>query len=263
MSIATALTALNSDVVNARNKIAEMGGAVTPNGGTSQLSADIATIPQGGGELPELTNPAEVGDVVSGKEYINGAGVKQAGTLVVCDTVDVVESVGSSGVGLEVEIESTADGSASMLTLPETNLLPDNIASGVNIFGVLGSAKTLRIESGTITPAEDTAALELPCTASPKMFVVLATDATMDSITADNVAAMVSAAGYGKTFPTGTDGSHNDSIIAAVTLHLASGKISVSGVTCAVSPSVTVGVYSSYRWKAGLEYQWTAYYWED
>lgn len=50
MSIATALTALNSDVVNARNKIVEMGGEVTPNGGTSQLSADIATIPQGGGE---------------------------------------------------------------------------------------------------------------------------------------------------------------------------------------------------------------------
>ena len=50
MSIATALTALNSDVVNARNKIVEMGGAVTPNGGTSQLSDDIATIPQGGGE---------------------------------------------------------------------------------------------------------------------------------------------------------------------------------------------------------------------
>lgn len=50
MSIATALTALNSDVVNARNKIVEMGGAVTPNGGTSQLSADIATIPQVGGE---------------------------------------------------------------------------------------------------------------------------------------------------------------------------------------------------------------------
>ena len=50
MSIATVLTALNSDVVNARNKIVEMGGAVTPNGGTSQLSADIATIPQVGGE---------------------------------------------------------------------------------------------------------------------------------------------------------------------------------------------------------------------
>lgn len=51
MSIATALTALNVDVENARDKIAEMGGTVTPNGGTSQLAADIATIPQGGETL--------------------------------------------------------------------------------------------------------------------------------------------------------------------------------------------------------------------
>lgn len=51
MSIATALTALNSDVVNARNKIVEMGGAVTPKGGTNQLATDIATIPQGGETL--------------------------------------------------------------------------------------------------------------------------------------------------------------------------------------------------------------------
>ena len=50
MSIAIALTALSADVGNARDKIAEMGGTVTPNGGTSQLAADIATIPQGGGE---------------------------------------------------------------------------------------------------------------------------------------------------------------------------------------------------------------------
>lgn len=242
--------------------------AVTAKGGTaaddlSGLPAAIESITSGGGALPVLTNPAAAGDVIAGKEYIDGNGKKKAGTLVVCDTVEVVESVGSSGVGVDVVIESTADGSTAMLTLPEENLTAENIKSGVSIFGVVGTAKILRVETGTITPAEDTASLELPCTASPKMFVVLATDATMDSITADNVAAMVSAAGYGKTFPTGTDGSHNDSIIAAVTLHLASGKISVSGVTCAVSPSVTVGAYSSYRWKAGLEYQWTAYYWED
>ena len=51
MSIATALTALNADVENARNKIAEMGGTVTTNGGTSQLATDIATIPQDGETL--------------------------------------------------------------------------------------------------------------------------------------------------------------------------------------------------------------------
>lgn len=228
----------------------------------SQMPAAIESIPSGG-DLPKLTTPAEVGHVLAGKEYIDGNGNKQTGTLVVCDTIQEVETTGLPGVGVQVELQSTADGSSMTMTLPEPNLLPENIKSGVSIFGVLGSAKTMRVETGTITPAEDTASLELPCTASPKMFVVQATDAAMDSITADNVAAMVSAAGYGKTFPTGTDGSHKDRIIAAVTLHLASGKISVSGATCAVSPSVTVGAYSSYRWKAGLEYQWTAYYWED
>ena len=250
-----------------RTILHDSGQAIHYKGGTpaddlSGLQDAIASIPTGV-VLPELTTPAEVGHVVAGKEYIDGNGNKRAGTLVVCDTVAEVDTFGSSGVGVNVEIESTADGSTKMLTLPEPNLVAENIVAGSSIFGVPGTAKKLRVETGTITPAEDTASLELPCTASPKMFVVLATDATMDSITADNVAAMVSAAGYGKTFPTGTDGSHNDRIIAAVTLHLASGKISVSGVTCAVSPSVTVGVYSSYRWKAGLEYQWTAYYWED
>ena len=213
--------------------------------------------------LPELDNPASIGDVIVGKEYIDGAGAKQTGALVVCDTVAVAETVGRSGVGLEVEIESTADGSTKILTLPEPNLLPENIVVGSSIFGVPGTAKKLRVEAGTITPAEDAASLALPCTANPKMFVVQATDAAMDSIIADNVAARVSAAGYGKTFPTGTDGAHKDSNLAAVTMHLTSGSISFGGVLCKVSASVNVGVYSIYRWKAGVEYQWTAYYWED
>lgn len=51
MSIATILTALSADVENARQAIINRGGTVTPNGGTSQLSADIATIPQGGTQL--------------------------------------------------------------------------------------------------------------------------------------------------------------------------------------------------------------------
>ena len=253
----TELTAIKAD---SNAAVAAKGG--TPADNLLGLPAAIASIPSGG-ELPELTDPAAESDVLAGKEYIDASGAKKAGTLVVCDSIEAVETIGVPGVGLNVDIESPVDGSAGELKIPEQHLLPENIKSGVSIFGVPGTAKTLRVETGTITPAEDSASLALPCTANPKMFVVQATDAAIDSIIADHVAAMVSAAGYGKTFPTGTDGSHKDSIIAAVTLHLASGKISVSGVTCAVSPSVTVGVYSSYRWKAGMEYQWTAYYWED
>ena len=228
----------------------------------SQMAGKIANIPTGG-ELPVLSSPAQAGHVVAGKEYIDASGNKQTGTLVICDSVHTVETFGEAGIGVHAKIESTVDKSTDILTLQDPNFKPENIKRGISIFNVTGSVKEIRTETGTITPAEDSASLALPCTANPKMFVVQATDAAMDSIIADHAAAMVSAVGWWKTFPTGTDGAHEGKNIAAVTIHLASGKIGVSGVTCEVSASVTVGVYSTYRWKAGVEYQWTAYYWED
>lgn len=47
MTIASALTALNTDIVNARTAITNKGGTVTSGGGSSQLATDIATIPGG------------------------------------------------------------------------------------------------------------------------------------------------------------------------------------------------------------------------
>ena len=88
--------------------------------------------------MPELTTPAEVGHVLAGKEYIDGNGNKRAGTLVVCDSVVAVEDVGIAGTGVSLEFKSTADGSTNTLTLPEPNLLPENIVDGASIFGVLG-----------------------------------------------------------------------------------------------------------------------------
>ena len=242
--------------------------AVTAKGGTaaddlSGLPAAIESITSGGGALPVLTNPAAAGDVIAGKEYIDGNGDKKAGTLVVCDTIEEVECLGIAGTGVSVDIESSADGSGKTMTLQEPNLAAENIVVGSSIFGVPGTAKKLRVETGTITPAEDSASLALPCTAYPKMFVVMATDAAMGSITADNVAAMVSAAGCWKTFKIGKDGAYKDNNLAVATIHITSGSISFGGVICKVSESVNVGVYSIYRWKAGVEYQWTAYYWED
>lgn len=233
-------------------------GSILP----SQMAGKIANIPTSG-ELPVLSSPAGVGHVVAGKEYIDALGNKQTGTMVICDSVNNVEEVGEAGIGVHVKIESTVDKSSDVLTLQDPNFKPENIKSGISIFNVTGSVKEIRTETGTITPAEDSASLALPCTANPKMFVVQTTNTALDSIIADNAAAMVSAVGCWKAFPTGTDGAHVDKNIAAVTVHITSGKIAVSGVTCEVSASVTVGVYSTYRWKAGVEYQWTAYYWED
>lgn len=48
MTIASALTALNTDITNARAAITAKGGTVTANGGSSQLATDITTIPSSG-----------------------------------------------------------------------------------------------------------------------------------------------------------------------------------------------------------------------
>ena len=100
---------------------------------------------------PELTNPAAAGDVIAGKEYIDGAGAKQEGTLVVCDTVQVDGYFGDNGYGLSVNLVSVIDGSEKTLELPEPNLKSENIISGVSIFGIAGTAKT--IEEITVTTA--------------------------------------------------------------------------------------------------------------
>ena len=105
---------------------------------------------------PELTNPAAAGDVIAGKEYIDGAGAKQEGTLVVCDTVQVDGYFGDNGYGLSVNLVSIIDGSEKTLELPEPNLKPENIKNGVSIFGIAGSAKT--IEEITVTTACSVAA---------------------------------------------------------------------------------------------------------
>ena len=104
----------------------------------SEMRPAILAIPTGAA-LPELTDPAEVGHVVAGKEYIDGNGNKRAGTLVVCDTIEEVETIGVPGTGVSVYIESTADGSSKVITLPEPALKPENIKSGISIFGIQGS----------------------------------------------------------------------------------------------------------------------------
>lgn len=116
----------------------------------SEMAAAIAGIPTGG-DLPELTTPAAESDVLSGKEYIGAAGNKQTGTMVVCDTIREKETIGLPGVGVQVELESTADSSTKIMTLPEPKLVAENIVVGSSIFGISGTAKT--IEEITVTTA--------------------------------------------------------------------------------------------------------------
>ena len=68
MSIASALTNLSNDIDDARDAIEAKGGTVTPNGGSSQLATDIATIPQSGGGGNDYDIPMEV------QTYYGGGG---------------------------------------------------------------------------------------------------------------------------------------------------------------------------------------------
>ena len=150
----------DKDLESVADSIRAKGGTTEKLAFPTGFKSAIDNI-QSGGELPVLTDPAAAGDVIGGKEYIDGAGAKREGTLVVCDTVGAVETVSNPGVGLEVAVESTADGSTKILTLPEAKLVAENIVAGSSIFGVLGTAKTLRVKTGTFTLAEDAQAPEI------------------------------------------------------------------------------------------------------
>lgn len=93
----------------------------------------------GGGALPALTDPALPSDVASGKEYLNGSGAKQTGTLVAYsagDWLDVTKPVGV--VTSDVNFTNTTDQKYFLfnrtgiteLRLPNTECIPDYLCQG-------------------------------------------------------------------------------------------------------------------------------------
>ena len=219
----------------------------------SEMAAAIAGIPTGG-SLPALTTPAEEKDVLAGKEYIDGSGAKKAGTLVVCDTVQEAEYFGIAGTGLYLDLESTADASGKTLTLPEQNLLAENIKSGVSIFAVAGSVKEIRTETGTITPAEDTKSITIPCSDGAKAFILEATDDVLSAVEGQSLV-------YAVAFAGSLLSKHNieAAVNTAMTVWYKS-QYASGGTTAQNSGGVTVSL--NYNFYPGT-YRWAAYYWED
>ncbi len=229
----------------------------------SEMAAAIAGIPTGG-SLPALTKPAAESDVLAGKEYIDGNGNKKTGTLVVADSLFVNEVyLEGIGVGAAVNVESSVDGSSKDLTLPEPNLRPENIKSGVMIYGCTGNAKILRVETGTITPAEDSLEFDLPCTANPNVINVHMTDAAMATILTGSVNAALTAIGTNAEIKTGAADNLKSAFRAIVTMFVGSAAQVVQNTRDITMDAVILNASSGYPWKAGCEYQWTAYYWED
>lgn len=242
----TELTAIKAD---SNAAVAAKGG--TPADNLSGLPAAIESIPSGV-ELPELTTPAEVGHVLAGKEYIDGNGDKKSGTLVVCDTIQEVETIGLPGVGVQVDLESTADGSNKVLTLPEQNLMAENIVDGASIFGISGGAKTMRVETGTITPAEDINDIQIDCTPGYSLFVLLLSSGS--PTTGNNHITQI----YCTPEISSVDGIARNANLRYINN---SGKtgFAITSAACDDGFALNINNYLA----AGCTYTWTAYYWED
>ena len=217
----------------------------------SEMRPAILAIPTGAA-LPDLTAPAEVGHVVAGKEYIDAAGAKKTGTLVVADSLFAAEVyLEGIGVGAAVTVESSVDGSNKDLTLPEPNLIPENIKNGVMIYGCTGNANILRVETGTITPAEDTTTLSIPCSANSKYAVILTTSDTMAE--GDIRGAVIYNISYA--------GKIQGNCIAG---YYYSGRVRSSALVVTFEAGISIPEISAVCfYRAGTAYQWTAYYWED
>ena len=224
----------------------------------SEMAAAIAGIPTGG-SLPALTTPAAEKDVLAGKEYIDGSGAKKAGTLVVCDTVQEVETFGLAGTGVHLDIESTADGSGKTLTLPEPNLKSENIKSGVSIFGVSGSANALKSASGTFTLSEDAQAPEITHNLGviPDLVIVEAAD---HDNTANSIfgfvavrAGLLSCTQFGGTILIINGKGAESNGIANVNGKAAfDSGLSDTGFVCAYNNN-------TYKYRAGWTYKWTVF----
>ena len=224
----------------------------------SEMAAAIAGIPTGG-SLPALTKPAAESDVLAGKEYIDGSGNKKAGTLVVCDTVQEVETVPNPGTGLEVDLESTADGSGKTLTLHEPNLLAENIKSGVSIFNVSGSANALKSASGTFTLSVDAQAPEITHNLGviPDLVIVEAAD---HDNTANSIFGFVAvrAGLLSCTLFGGTILIINGKGVESTGAANINGKnafdsgLSDTGFVCAYNSN-------NYKYRAGWTYRWTVF----
>ncbi len=209
---------------------------------------------QTGVTLPELTKPAAVSDVLDGKEYIDALGNKQAGTMVICDSVQIVETVGEAGIGVHAKIESTVDASSDVLTLQDPNFKPENIKSGISIFNVAGSVKEIRTETGTITPAENTKSITIPCSDGAKAFILEATDDVLIAVEGQSLIYAVAFAGNFLR-------KHNIENVAntAMTIWYKT-RYASGGVPAQNSGGVTLSL--DYNFYPGT-YRWTAYYWED
>ena len=136
-------------------------------------------------------------------------------------------------------------------------LLPSQMAAAI------GGIRALRVETGSITPAEDMTALEIPCSPDPCAIYIAMTEAAYNEVVANAADAIVFATGTNGQIYTGADGATTAKCYAVISAHTSAGRSTMAQVSYTPEPTVSVNSISKDIWHAGSEYVWTAYYWEE
>ena len=124
-------------------------------------------------------------------------------------------------------------------------LLPSQMAAAI------GGIKNLRVETGTITPAEDTTTITIPCSDAPKFAVIYTTSEAMAN--SDMLSAIINNVGRTKLF-------RGNCFLS----YYYSNRIGLSTTEAATDHGIVVPALASYLfYRAGVDHTWAAYYWEE
>lgn len=177
MSVATEIQRIKTAIANAYTAVSGKGGTVPQSAVVGNLATAIGTISTGT-PLPPLTDPAAAGDILAGKEAIDGNGDKLTGSLVIANTLDLTETPTITNGVLSVGVESSKEEGTKAFTVSVPDALPENIVSGKTILGVTGTYEgggeaTITIVSPTTTCAEIADALRAAVSASITRFIAI------------------------------------------------------------------------------------------
>lgn len=128
----------------------------------------------GGGALPALTDPALPSDVASGKEYINGSGAKQTGTLVAYSAGDWLDATKPVGVVTSDVVFPADNYKERLLTnrtgvteahLPKATRLPDATFLGCSNLEAVTAPNAIYFGASTFQDCSKLQSVQFPSVA--------------------------------------------------------------------------------------------------
>lgn len=124
-------------------------------------------------------------------------------------------------------------------------LLPSQMAAAI------GGIKNLRVETGTITPAEDATTITIPCSADPKLAMIYTTAVSQKN--GDMLGAIINNSGRTELF-------RGNCFLS----YYYGNRLGLSTTEATTDSGIILPELASYLfYRAGVDHTWVAYYWEE